>query len=223
MDWSGNARFCLKMLPLVASLSFGTLLAQATQAPSATETPAASAATTPTAATAPGATTAASSVDSSRYIIGPEDGLQVTVWKEPTLSGSFPVRPDGMISLTLLGDVRAAGLTPMQLSDDITQRLKKFIQEPSVSVVVTAVNSQRVFLIGEVGHVGPVPLTAGMTPLQAIATGGGVTTFANVKHIYILRGQGAKQQKIPFNYKLALRGDSKQLISLMPGDTIVVP
>ncbi len=82
-----------------------------------------------------------SKVDGSSYIIGPEDGLQVTVWQNPQLSGAFPVRPDGKISLTLLGDVQASGLTPMQLSDSIALKLKKFIQEPTVAVVVTAVNS----------------------------------------------------------------------------------
>src|SRR6185312_14302265 len=110
-------------------------------------------------------------------------------------------------------------MTPMQLSADITQRLKKYIQDPSVSVVVLAVNSQRIFLIGEVGHVGALALTAGMTPLQAIAAAGGLTPFANSKHIYILRGTGTKQEKIPFDYKLALKGDSKKDVTLLPGDT----
>lgn len=161
--------------------------------------------------------------DSASYVIGPEDGLEVTVWKEPTLSGKFPVRPDGMISLSLLGDVQAAGLTPMQLSDRITQMLKKFIQDPSVSVVVSAVNSQRIYIVGEVTHVGPIVMSAGMTPLQAISSAGGLTMFANSKRIYILRNEQGKQQKIPFDYKQALKGDSKQLVPLRPGDTIVVP
>jgi polysaccharide export outer membrane protein len=168
-------------------------------------------------------TSAADASDIAHYIIGPEDTLQITVWKEPTLSGTVPVRPDGRISLVLIGDLPAAGMTPMQLSADITQRLKKYIQEPSVSVIVLAVNSQRIFLIGEVGHVGAIPMTAGMTPLQAIAAGGGLTPFANSKHIYILRGTGAAQKKIPFDYKKALKGESKQDVSLEPGDTIVVP
>lgn len=162
-------------------------------------------------------------VNNSSYVIGAEDALQVTVWKEPTLTGTFPVRPDGMISMVLVGDVSAAGLTPMQLGKNIEARLKKYIQDPSVSVVVTAVNSQRIFVIGEVSKVGPLMLSPGMTPLQAISAAGGVTTFANSKRIYILRGAQGKQVKIPFNYKLALKGDNKQLISLQPGDTIVVP
>lgn len=166
---------------------------------------------------------ALANLNSSSYVIGPEDVLQVTVWKEPTLSGTFPVRPDGMISLVLIGDVPAAGLTPLQLGTNVGDRLKKFVQDPSVSVVVTGVNSQRIFVIGEVNKVGPLQLTAGMTPLQAISAAGGLTTFASSKRIYILRGDQGKQQKLLFNYKLALKGDNKQLIALRPGDTIVVP
>jgi polysaccharide export outer membrane protein len=161
-------------------------------------------------------------MDASRYIIGPEDSLQVTVWKEPTLSGNFPVRPDGMISLVLVGDLPAAGLTPMALSNDITQRLKKYIQDPVVTVAVLGVNSQRIFLVGEVGKVGPVMLTPGMTPLQAIVSAGGLSQFANSKRIYILRIVAGKQQKIPFNYKQALKGENTGM-TLLPGDTIVVP
>jgi polysaccharide export outer membrane protein len=126
-----------------------------------------------------------------------------------------------MISLTLLGDVQAAGLTPMQLTASLTEKLKKYIQDPIVAVVVVAVNSKRVFVVGEVGHVGPMAMTPGMTPLQAIATAGGLTAFAHPGKIYILRGNPQKQ--IPFDYKKALKGDAKQLISLQPGDTIVVP
>jgi len=158
----------------------------------------------------------------ANYVIGPDDSLQVTVWKEPSLSGTFPVRPDGMISLVLLGDLMAAGRTPMQLGEDISTRLKKYIQDPNVTVLVAAVNSHRIFLVGEVQKVGPLPLSAGMTPLQAIAAAGGLTAFANSKHIYILRGTQGKQIKIPFNYKSALKGDV-QGIALQSGDTIVVP
>ena len=173
---------------------------------------------------APGSSEAkyAGPIDPSRYVIGPEDTLQVTVWKEPTLSGTFPVRPDGMISLVLVGDLPAAGLTPMALGANVTQRLKKYIQDPVVTVVVLGVNSQRIFMVGEVGHVGPVMLTPGMTALQAIVTAGGLTQFANSKHIYILRTVGGKQQKISFNYKQALKGVD-QGVALLPGDTIVVP
>jgi polysaccharide export outer membrane protein len=178
---------------------------------------------TPQAATAPPADTAVSDTDPSRYVIGADDSLQVTVWQEPSLSGTFPVRPDGMISLVLIGDIPAAGITPMHLAHDITVKLKKFIQDPVVSVVVAAVRSQRVFLVGEVQHAGPIVLSPGMTPLQAIAEAGGLTPYTSGKHIYILRGPQGKQTKIAFNYKLALNGDNRQDVPLLPGDTIVVP
>lgn len=174
-------------------------------------------------APAPLQASANSTLDSAHYVIGADDNLQITVWREPSLSGVLPVRPDGMISLVLIGDLKAAGKTPTQLSDDIAQRLKKYIQDPSVTVAVTAVNSQRIFMVGEIGHVGPVSMSPGMTPLQAISSAGGPSPYANLKRIYILRGLGAKQQKIPFNYKQALKGDNRQDITLQPGDTIVVP
>jgi polysaccharide export outer membrane protein len=161
-------------------------------------------------------------IDPARYVIGADDQLQITVWKEPTLSGTIPVRPDGMISLVLVGDLRAAGLTPMALSADISQRLKKYIQDPVVTVVVLGVNSQRIFTVGEVNRVGPIMMTPGMTTLQAIVTAGGLTQFANSKRIYILRTVAGKQEKLPFNYKQALKGEN-QGTPLLPGDTIVVP
>ncbi len=170
-----------------------------------------------------GSPQAGGQTDASTYRIGPQDHLQITVWQEPSLSGTFPVRPDGMISLVLLGDVPAAGLTPMDLAHDITLKLKKYVQDPVVSVVVTAVDSQRVYLVGEVQHAGPIQLTSGMTPLQAIASAGGLTPYTNGKHIYILRGPQGHQQKIPFNYKSALKGDNRQDVPLLSGDTIVVP
>ncbi len=177
----------------------------------------------PPVAPSPAAGSSSGAVDNTRYIIGADDNLQITVWREPSLSGVLPVRPDGMISLVLIGDMKAAGKTPTQLSGDIRQQLKKYIQDPSVTVAVTAVNSQRIFMVGEVGHVGPVSMSPGMTPLQAISAAGGPSPYANLKRIYILRGLGAKQQKIPFNYKQALKGDNRQDITLQPGDTIVVP
>jgi polysaccharide biosynthesis/export protein len=160
---------------------------------------------------------------SENYIIGPDDSVQVTVWKEPNLSGSLLVRPDGKISLPLVSDIPAAGLTPMQLAADITERLKKFITDPVVEVTVLAVNSKHVFLMGEVMRVGPMAIVPGMSVLQAIATAGGLTPYANKKHIYILRGEPGKQQKISFDYTKALKKGDMQGVSLVPGDTIVVP
>jgi Periplasmic protein involved in polysaccharide export len=167
---------------------------------------------------------AESGSSSSSYVIGASDVLTVTVWREPTLSGSILVRPDGMISMALLGDVQASGLTPLQLADQISLKLKKYIQEPKVSVVVTQIHSKLVFLLGEVGRKGPVEMTPGMTLLEAISAAGGVTDFANTKKMYVLRNEKAgSQTKIPVNYKEALKGNAASNIVLKPGDTIVVP
>jgi polysaccharide biosynthesis/export protein len=157
------------------------------------------------------------------YVIGPSDVLTVTVWKEQTLSGSLLVRPDGMISLALLGDVPAAGMTPSQLADQIANKLRKYIHDPNVSVVLTQINSKKIYLLGEFAKKGPIDMTPGMTLLEAIASGGGVTDYANVKKMYILRGEGGKQQKIPVEYKKALKGNSELNLPLKSGDTIVVP
>jgi len=159
------------------------------------------------------------------YIIGADDALSVTVWDNPNFSAAnVPVRPDGKITLPMIGDIQASGFTPMQLSADITTRLKQFIIDSvTVNVSVLAVNSKRVYLIGEVMHVGPLAITPGLTILQAIATAGGLTPYANKKHIYILRGDPGKQQNIPFDYTKALKKGDMQGITLAPGDTIVVP
>jgi polysaccharide export outer membrane protein len=167
------------------------------------------------------ATVAPSITDS--YVIGASDVITVTVFKEPTLSSSLLVRTDGMISLPLLGDVKAAGKTPLQLADEIAAQLKKYVQDPNVTVILTQMNSKRVFLIGEIGKTGPIEITSGMTVLEAIATAGGLGAYANTKKIYILRVVNGKQQKIPVQYKQALKGDLTRNLLLNPGDTIVVP
>lgn len=159
----------------------------------------------------------------SDYVIGADDTLHISVWKEPDLSETLPVRPDGKISMPLLNDVTAAGLTPVQLKDSITEKLKKFISDPRVTVVVTAMNSRRVFVTGEVVHSGPMPLLPHMTMLQALSQAG-FTQFANVKGIYLLRTENGKQEKLPFNYKDVVKGNHpEQNIVLKPGDTLVVP
>ena len=178
---------------------------------------------TPSAGTLPTAAPVQAAATSNDYVIGPSDSLAITVFKEPTMSGTLPVRPDGMISLALVGDMQAAGLTPMHLSDAIKERLKKFINDPSVTVTVLGVNSKHIFLLGEVLKPGELPLTPGLTALQAIASVGGLTPYANGKHVYILRTEGAKQLKIPFDYKKAIKDGNLQGVTLVPGDTIVVP
>jgi polysaccharide export outer membrane protein len=157
------------------------------------------------------------------YIIGADDTLHISVWKEPDMSVSLPVRPDGKISMPLLDDVQAAGMTPMQLGISIRDKLKKYIADPRVTVVVTAMNSQRIYVLGEVLHSGPMALLPGMTILQALSTAG-FTQFANLKAIYLLRVQDGKQTKLPFNYKEAIKGrGDQQNLTLKPGDTLVVP
>lgn len=159
----------------------------------------------------------------SDYIIGADDTLHVTVWKEPDMSATLPVRPDGKISLPLLDDVQAAGMTPMELAASIKEKLKKYISDPHVTVVVTAMNSQRIYVLGEVVHTGAMPLLPHMTVLQALSSAG-FTQFANLKAIYLLRVQNGQQTKTKFNYKDAIkgRGDQESIV-LKPGDTIVVP
>lgn len=159
----------------------------------------------------------------SSYVIGPTDVLSITVMKEGTLSGSMLVRPDGMISMPLLGDLPASGMTPKQLADDIAGRLKKYVQDPNVSVVLVQINSKKIYLIGEVGKVGPVPMTPDMTLLEAISSAGGLSQYAKAKKIYILRTEHKNQVRIPVRYKEALKGDSGSNLVLQPGDTIVVP
>jgi polysaccharide export outer membrane protein len=202
-----------------------TVQAQAAPAPAATDpTKQAPAEQTAAAPANPVPTPApAAGVAAETYVIGASDVLTVTVWKEPTLSGSILVRPDGMISLPLLGDVQAAGLTPQQLADQITNKLKKFVQDPNVSVVIGQIHSKIVYLLGEVGKKGPIEMTPGMTLLEAIGSAGGLTEYANAKKIYILRDEGGKHLKIPVHYKEALKGDSTLDLALKPGDTIVVP
>jgi len=158
------------------------------------------------------------------YKIGPQDLLKIDVWKEDQLTRTVPVRPDGKITLPLLNDVQAAGLAPMELASVISDQLKKYINNPQVTVSVTEINSRRVYVTGEVSKAGAYPLFPRMTVLQALSSSGGFTQFARVKNIYVLRTENGKQVKMLFNYKEAVRGKSpEQNIELLPGDVIVVP
>lgn len=136
------------------------------------------------------------------------------------MSGAVLVRPDGKISLPMLGDIPAASLTPVQLATNITEMAKKYVKDPTVTVAVLSINSKQVILVGEVSRVGPVPIRPNMTVLQAIVTAGGLTPYANKKKIYVLRGEPGKQQRLPFNYKKSLLNDD---MLVQPGDRIVVP
>lgn len=158
------------------------------------------------------------------YLIGAQDVLDINVWKEPELTLKVPVRPDGKISLPLLNDIQAAGLTPAQLAAEITQDLKKYMTNPQVTVIVSEINSQRVYLLGEVTHPGAYPLLPGMNVLQALASAGGFTMFASLKKIYVLRQENGKQEKFLFNYKGVVSGKhTEQNIVLKAGDQVVVP
>src|ERR1700723_3028653 len=158
------------------------------------------------------------------YVIGPQDVLDISVWKEPEVSRIVPVRPDGKVSLPLLNDVQAAGLTPAQLAVQITESLKKYVTSPQVTVIITTINSQRVYILGEVTRPGAFPMLPGMTVMQALSSAGGFTPFAKMKSIYVLRTDNGKKVKFPFNYKEAINGkNSEQDIQLKAGDTIVVP
>lgn len=206
-----SSRFWLGWM-VVVGLAAGAAFAQDSKAQDAKAKPG-----------VPPCTTGCGPATSPDYVIGSEDTLHVSVWKEPDLTATLPVRPDGKISLPLLNDVQAAGLTPMQLASDLTTRLKKYVSEPQVTVVVTQMNSQKVFLLGEVLHTGAVPLSPNMTVLQVLSTAG-FSQFANTKGIYILRTENGKQDKLPFNYKAVVKGEHmEQNILLKPGDTVVVP
>jgi len=158
------------------------------------------------------------------YTIGVDDVLDISVWKEPDVSRSVPVRPDGKISLPLINDVQAAGLTPADLATEITGRLKKFLNDPQVTVIVTQINSRRVYIVGGVVRAGAYPLLPGMTVLQAISSAGGFSVYADTKAIRVVRVVDGKQTELPFDYHAVLKGSkSSENILLLPGDTIVVP
>jgi polysaccharide export outer membrane protein len=158
------------------------------------------------------------------YVIGPDDALNIVFWREQDMSAEVVVRPDGHISLPLLNDVRAVGLTPEQLRVVLNAVAQKFVEEPNATVVVRAINSRRVFVQGNVMRGGPYPLSAGMTVLQALALAGGVTEFANAKNISIVRTENGASKSFKFNYKNVAEGKNlEQNITLRPGDSIVVP
>jgi polysaccharide biosynthesis/export protein len=160
----------------------------------------------------------------AEYKIGAQDVLRIDVWKEEQLTRTVPVRPDGKVTLPLLNDVQAAGLTPMQLAGVLSEGLKKYINSPQVTVTITEINSKRIYVTGEVSRAGAFALLPNMTVLQALSSSGGFSQFAKLKNIYVLRVEDGKQVKHPFNYKEAVNGKNpEQNILLEPGDVIVVP
>jgi polysaccharide biosynthesis/export protein len=209
----------LKWILLVAMLSFLATAQNTTgaaQADAAKPAPAATAGNVPK--SAPG-------VRPESYIIGAEDVISVFVWKEPEMSKTIPVRPDGMISLPLVGEIKAAGYTPVQLQDVIADAMKKLISDPQVTVVVEKISSLNFNIVGQVNRPGYFPLTRRMTVLDAVAMAGGFRDFAKTKKVYVLRKDAnGTEQKLAFNYKEVIKGQNpQQNIELQPGDTIVVP
>ena len=210
---------------LVASLLVGAVAAQAqTPAPGQTKTaptaqppartgPATNAAAVPTGVTPP-----------PDYIIGADDILAIVFWRDKDMSTEVAVRPDGKISLALLNDVQAAGLTPPQLRDRLTEEAKKYIEDPNVTVVVRQINSRRVYITGQVQKPGPYQLGAATTVLQLIAMAGGVMEYAHSKKIVVMRTENGRQMSYPFNYNdVVSRKNLRQNIELKPGDTVIVP
>lgn len=188
-------------------------------------TPAAPSVTAPTRAAVTGAPVVPGAVvPPAGYVIGAEDVLAIVFWREKDLSIESAVRPDGMITLPLLNDLHAAGLTPDQLRERIQAAATKYVEDPSVTVVVRTINSRKVFITGQVAKPGQYPLTAPTTVMQLIAMAGGLHEFANTKKILIMRTEGGQQIAKPFSYQDVLnRKNLKQNIELQPGDTVIVP
>lgn len=158
------------------------------------------------------------------YTIGPEDVLNIVFWREADISAEVVVRPDGKISLPLINEIVAAGLTPAQLRDALIDQAKRFVKEPNVTVIVRQINSRKVFITGNVERPGPYPLGGGMTVLQLIALSGGLREFADSKKIVITRTENGKSVSLPFNYNDVSKGKKlDQNIQLKPGDTVIVP
>jgi len=158
------------------------------------------------------------------FVIGNDDVLAINVWKEPEVSRSVPVRSDGKISLPLAGEIQAAGKTPLQLERDMATKLKDYVAEPEVTIIVQEIKSQKFNMLGQVARPGSYSLAQAATVLDAIALAGGFRDFAKQKSIYILRQSPGGETRIPFNYKDVIKGkNSAQNIKLQPRDTIVVP
>jgi polysaccharide export outer membrane protein len=194
------------------------------QATKPAPTPTSSAQSVPTAAAAAVAPRPTDPVVPPGYVIGTDDVLSIVFWKDKDMSADAQVRPDGRIALPLINEVQAAGLTPEQLREKITEESKKFMEDANITVVVRQINSRRAFITGEVHKPGPYPLTSATTVLQLISLAGGLREYADSKKIVIMRTVNGKQTSLKFNYKDVVAGKNlTQNIDLKPGDTVVVP
>jgi polysaccharide export outer membrane protein len=218
----------LAIIVLVGLCSMTALAQDATQGTDSTSTAAPATPTEAKATPLPPSNTPASRVPAflpSSYIVGVGDVLEVHVWKEGELSKTVPVRPDGMITLPLVGEIKAVGLTPVQLQDQVTAALTKVVSEPQVTVMVVSVNSMSFNIVGNVNKPGYYPLTRPITVLDAIALSGGFRDFAKQNKIYVLRkADSGAEERLKFNYKEVIKGKKmSQNIVLMPHDTLVIP
>jgi len=209
--------FVLAGVLAVLNSSSGVLAASQQPVPPATATsvpPAPASVVTP----------AAAAVVPSNYTIGPDDILSVVFWRDKEMSADVVVRPDGRVTLPLVSDVMAAGLTPEQLRDRIREEAAKYVEDPNVTVVVKQINSRKVFISGMVGRPGAYALSGAITVLQMLTMAGGVNEFADDSKIIIMRSENGKQRALKFNLKDVKKGKNlQQNIELKPGDTIVVP
>jgi polysaccharide export outer membrane protein len=208
---------------VVAAIAPATTWAQAAQGPNAKPT---------SGVAAPGVTPAPASVPAPApvlaiipdYLIGAEDVLSIVFWRDKEMSTEVVVRPDGKITLPLLNEVRAAGLTPGQLKDLLVEESKKYVEDPNVTVVVKTINSRKVFITGEIGKPGPYALMAPTTIMQLLVVAGGLKDYAHSEKITIMRSENGKPVSLRFNYKEFVNNKNlRQNIELKPGDTIIVP
>ena len=205
-----NSRVRSIVITLSTALAIASAANLHAQAP---RPPAPSNAAVPTAVTLPG-----------DYLIGPEDVIGVVFWRETEMSGDQVVRPDGMITVPLIGDIRAAGLRPDELREQLGKAAAKYLTDPNVSVVTRQINSRKFFMTGQVATPGAYPLTGPRSVIQVIALAGGLNEYADAKNIILMRTENGKQRSFKFSYKDVAQGKSlPQNLQLMPGDTIIVP
>jgi polysaccharide export outer membrane protein len=213
----------LSFLALLSAVAAPTVGAQVQQSTAAT-TGQASPGTTPAGGGASSRPAGTRVEVPAEYVIGPEDVLGINFWRDADMTGDVTVRPDGRITLPLIGDINAVGLTPEALKAEITTAAKRLIEEPSVTVIVRAINSRKVFITGQVATPNAYPLTRDLTVMQLITLAGGLTEYADKKNITVLRNEGGRQQTFKFNYGDVSKGKNlAQNIVLKPGDTVVVP
>lgn len=205
---------------VVAILGLGMAMAVGAQA----QAPAPAPATQPQNAAAPAAPRANDPEVPPGYLIGTDDVLSIVFWKDKDMSADAQVRPDGKIALPLINEITAAGLTPEQLREKLTEESKKYMEDANITVVVRQINSRKVFITGEVNKPGPYPLTASTSVMQLIAMAGGLREYANSRKIVIMRTEKGRPTSLSFNYRDVTSGKNlQQNVELKPGDTVVVP